>query len=152
MCLCAKERETDTVTSQHISYLNRSVYVREREKEKGSHFSVCVCVWEREGERARDDHSGVQCVRNHLNLGLCANTYELHHCVCHATLFSSRLELMVKLRTLLTVFTFIVKAEIRVYWKGRYISDSCLWCSTNHYALCQLANQSRLRLSGGGTL
>ncbi len=24
-----------------------------------------------------------------LNRGLCANTYELNHCVCHATLFKS---------------------------------------------------------------
>ncbi len=31
---------------------------------------------------------------------------------------------MVKLRTLLTVFTLILKAEARDYGKGRYISDS----------------------------
>ncbi len=38
-------------------------------------------------------------------------------------------------------------------WSSRcYISDSCLRCSANHNALCQLANQSRLRLSEGGTL
>ncbi len=59
---------------------------------------------------------------------------------------------MVKLRTLLTVFTFILKAEARDYGKGRYISDECLWCLANHNALCQLANQSRLRLSEGGAL
>ncbi len=59
---------------------------------------------------------------------------------------------MVKLRTLLTVFTFILKAEARNYGKGRYISDACLWCSASHNALCQLANQSRLRLSEGGAL
>ncbi len=35
-----------------------------------------------------------------------------------------RLELMVKLRKLLTVFTFILKAEARDYGKGRYISDA----------------------------
>ncbi len=33
------------------------------------------------------------------------------------------LELMVKLRTLLTVFTFILKAEARDYSKGRFISN-----------------------------
>ncbi len=60
------------------------------------------------------------------------------------------LELMVKLRTLLTVFTFILKAEARDYGKGRYISNECLWCSANHNALGQLANQSRLRLLEGG--
>ncbi len=34
------------------------------------------------------------------------------------------LELMIKLRTLLTVFTFILKAEAHDYGKGRYISDA----------------------------
>ncbi len=62
------------------------------------------------------------------------------------------LELMVKLRTLLTVFTFILKDEAGDYVKGRNISDECLRCSANHNALYQLANQSRLRLSEGGTL
>ncbi len=83
-----------------------------------------------------------------LNLCLFSNTYKHHHCVCHATLFLSLgLELMVKLTTLLTVFTLILKAEA-----GGYISDECLWCSANHNALCQLANQSTLCLSEGGTL
>ncbi len=62
------------------------------------------------------------------------------------------LELMVKLTTLLTVFIFTLKAEARNYGKGSYISDMHLWCSANHNALCQLANQSRLRLSEGGAL
>ncbi len=62
------------------------------------------------------------------------------------------LELMVKLRTLLTVFIFTLKAEACDYGKGRYISDACLWCSANHNALGQLANQSRLCLSEGGAL
>ncbi len=39
-----------------------------------------------------------------------------------------RLELMVKLKTLLTVFTFILKAKARDYGNGHSISDSCLWC------------------------
>ncbi len=51
------------------------------------------------------------------------NTFEHHHCVCHVTLFHSRLELMLKLTTLLTVFIFTLKAETRDYSKGRYISD-----------------------------
>ncbi len=68
------------------------------------------------------------------------------------TLFLPRLELMLKLRTLLEVFTFILKAEARNYGKGRYISDSCLWCLANHNALGQLANQSGLCLSEGGDL
>ncbi len=99
------ERERDGVTSQHISYLNRNV-------------CVCVCV----------------CVR--VRVCVCANTYELHHCVYHATLFPSRaFELMVKLRTLLIVFAFILKAEARDYGKGRYISDvACgVWPITMHW-------------------
>ncbi len=62
------------------------------------------------------------------------------------------LELMVKLTTLLTVFIFTLKAEACDYGKGRYISDVCLWCSANHNALGQLANQSRLCLSEGGAM
>ncbi len=60
------------------------------------------------------------------------------------------LELMVKLRTLLSVFTFILKAKARDYGKGRYISDAASGVRpiTMH---CQLANQSRLCLSEGGT-
>ncbi len=60
------------------------------------------CERERDTDRQTGSHhSGVSC----LNRGLCtANIYEVHHCVCHATLFPLRLDLMVKLRTLLTVF------------------------------------------------
>ncbi len=45
-----------------------------------------------------------------------------------------------------------LKAEASDYGQGRYISDTCLWCSANHNALGQLANQSRLCLSEGGAL
>ncbi len=62
------------------------------------------------------------------------------------------LELMVKLRTLLTVFIFTLKAEAHDYGKERYISDACLWYLANHNELGRLANQSRLCLSEGGTL
>ncbi len=49
------------------------------------------------------------------------------------------LELMVKLRTLLTVFTLILKAEARDYGKGRYISDvaCCVRPITMHCAVGQ---------------
>ncbi len=57
---------------------------------------------------------------------------------------------MVKLRILLTVFIFSLKAEAQNYGKQRYISDARLWCSDNHNALDQLANQNRLCLSKGG--
>ncbi len=48
---------------------------------------ACVCVREREREREREGHITA---RQRLNRGLFANTYELHHCVCHATLFPFR--------------------------------------------------------------
>ncbi len=100
--------------------------------------NVCVC----EGNRVTSQRS-ILPVRNHLNHGLCtANTYEHHHCVCHATLFSSRA----------WTDKTNLKAEARDNRKGRYISDTCLWCSANHNALGQLANQSRLHLSERGTL
>ncbi len=94
---------------------------------------VCARVWEREGETG-SHHSGV----SFLNRGLCVNTYEHHHCLSRDSVPVS-------------VFTFILKFEARDYGKGCYISE-CLWCSANHNALCQLANQSRLCLSEGGTL
>ncbi len=112
------------------------VCVRERERETGSHFSTsaifiaacecvcaCVCVWERrERERERRERD-VQHVRNRLNQAclLTHSNSSFITVVCHATV---HLELMVKLRTLLTVFTFILKAEARDYGKGRYISDA----------------------------
>ncbi len=52
----------------------------------------------------------------------------------------------------LTTFIFTLKAEAHDYGQGRFVSDACLWCSANHNALGQLANQSRLCLSEGGTL
>ncbi len=98
---------------------------------------ACACVWERERDRV------AACLQTHTSIITVSITR-----LCSPF----GLELMVKLRTLLTVFTFILKAEVRDYGKWRYISDECLWCSANHNALCQLANQSRLRLSKGGTL
>ncbi len=65
---------------------------------------VCVCEWEteREGhiilivacmwERGEQGHITPDCTayQKCFNRGLCANTYEFHHWVCHATLFLSR--------------------------------------------------------------
>ncbi len=112
---------------------------------------VCVCVCEREREREREretgsHHSGV----SFLNRSLFANTYEHHHCVCHTTLFLSRAWTDGKTNNIITCS--ILKAEARDYCKVRYISDERLWCSSNHNALGQLANQSRLCLSEGGAL
>ncbi len=75
VCVCVWERER--VTSQ------RCVCVCVRERERESHITA-LCVWERERERVISQHVSF------LNLGLCANTYKLHHCVCHVTLFLSQ--------------------------------------------------------------
>ncbi len=109
---------------------------------------VCVCVCVRESERETGSHhSGV----SFLNRGLCANTSFITVSVTRLC-SAFGLELMVKLRTLLTVFIFTLKAEACDYGKEHYISDTCLWCSANHNALGHLANQSRLFLSEGGAL
>ncbi len=105
-------------------------------------FARRVCVTER--ARARVTVQRCMCVRVREtrlhNCGLCsANTSEPHHSVPLSG-------------TLLTVFIFNLKAEPRVNGKGCYISNACLWCSANHNALGQLANQSRLRLSEVGVL
>ncbi len=101
-------------------------------------------------EREREGHITVESA---FLITACVQTHTSFITVSVTRLCSPlRLELMVKLRTLLTVFIFILKDEARDYGKGRYISDGCLWCSANHNALCQLANQSRLCLSEGGAL
>ncbi len=161
VCVCVFERER--VTSQRRVCVCVWLCACVCERERGSQRSV-VCVCARVRERGRGSQRRVcvcSCVCSHVceretgshhNHGLCANTYPHHHCVCHRLCSPFRLELMAKLRTLLTVFTFILKDKAHDYGKGRYISDECMWCSANHNALCQLANQSRLRLSEGGTL
>ncbi len=55
---------------------------------------VCVCVRERERERERErvtSQWSVQPVRNRLNRGLFANTYELHHCLSRNSVLLSGL-------------------------------------------------------------
>ncbi len=112
---------------------------------------VRVCVRERERERERE-RAGSITVESAFLITACVQTHRSFITVSSRDCSPFGLELMVKLRTLLTVFTFIWKDEARNYGKGYYISDECLQCSANHNALCQLANQSRLRLSEGGTL
>ncbi len=106
------------------------VCVRQRERQ-GHSTAFCVCVWERE----RHGHISAACVQTHTSFNTVSVTW-----LC----FPFGLELMVKLRTLLTVFTFILKAEAHDYGKVRYVSDSCLCCSTNHNAQGQPAIQSYL--------
>ncbi len=124
MCVCVRERES------HHSVVCVRVCVCVRERERDGHITACQRLI-------------AACLQSHTSIVTVSVTR-----LCS----SLGLELMVKLTTLLTVFTLILKAEARDYGKGRYISDECLRCSANHNALCQLANQSRLRLSEGGTL
>ncbi len=57
---------------------------------------------------------------------------------------------MVKLRTLLTVFIFTLKAEARDYGKALNISDVFLWCSANHNALWTLGLCRKRAFERGG--
>ncbi len=119
--------------------------LRDKKSKQEKHFlqRVCVCVCVCVSERGRHDHTTAACLQTHTCFITVSVTW-----LCSPL----GLELMVKLRTLLTVFTFILKAKARDYGKGCYISDSCLWFSSNHNALGQLANQSVLHLTEGGTL
>ncbi len=78
---------------------------------------VCVCVWERE--------SRVYSAPEIVLIAACVQTHTSIITVSVTQLCSPLgLELMVKLRTLLTVFTLVLKAEARDYGKGSYISDA----------------------------
>ncbi len=88
------------------------VCVCERERVT-SQSRVCVCVCARVCERERHGHiTTTACVQTHMSFITVSVTW-----LCSPL----GLELMVKLRTLLTVFTFILKAEARDYGEGRYI-------------------------------
>ncbi len=86
---------------------------------------VCVCVCERERETG-SHHSGVYSPSEIVLIAARLQTHMSIITVSVTRLCSPLgLELMVKLklRTLLTVFTLILKAEARDYGKGRYIYD-----------------------------
>ncbi len=87
------------------------VYKRERERERESQLQhrVCMCT------RRRQGHTTAACVQTHTSIITVSVTR-----LCSPL----GLELMVKLRTLLTVFTLVLKAEARDYGKGSYISDA----------------------------
>ncbi len=99
-------------------------------------LSLCVKNWlcidkipdvracERERER-RSHHSGVYSTSEIILIAACWQTHTSIITVSVKQLCSPLwLELMLKLRTLLTVFTFILKAEAPDYGKGRYISNA----------------------------
>ncbi len=101
---------------------------------------VCVCVCQREREREKNRVT----VESAVLTAACVLQIHTSFITVSVTRLCSPfgLELMVKLRTLLTVFTFILKAEACDYGKGRYISEACLWCSANHNASTVSAGQS----------
>ncbi len=81
-----------------------------------------LCVCERE---TWSHHSGVYSPSEIVLIASCLQTHTSIITVSVTWLCSPLgLELMVKLRTLLTVFTLILKSEARDYGKGRYISDA----------------------------
>ncbi len=83
---------------------------------------MCVCVCVRERERERECHITVESA---VLTAACVQTHSSIITVSVTRLCSPLLaELMLKLMTLLTVFTLILKAETRDYGKGRYISDT----------------------------
>ncbi len=111
---------------------------------------VCARSCVRERDRVTSQRS-VQPVRNSLNRGLFANTYKHHHhCICHATLFPSRAWTDAKTKDIINCLYFHFESWSSRLWKGALHFRRGLWCSANHNALCQLANQSRLHLSEEG--
>ncbi len=84
---------------------------------------VCVCACTRVCVRERKTGSHLSTSEIVL-IAACLQTHKSFITVSVTRLFPTRLELMVKIRTLLTVFTFIWKAEARDYGKGLYISDT----------------------------
>ncbi len=78
ICLHSSISEVFAIDCSNAEFCASCVCVRTR-------ACVCVCVCERERETG-SHHSGV----SYLNPDLCDNTYELHHCVCHTTLFLTR--------------------------------------------------------------
>ncbi len=91
MTICVSESATVGIFCYEFKYLLLTVQMRSFARRVCvcvcARARVCVCVRERETVTSQ---LSVQRVRNHLNRGLFANTFELHHCICHATLFLSR--------------------------------------------------------------
>ncbi len=90
---------------------------------------VCVCVWERWSH-----HSGVYSASEIVLIAACMQTHTSITVSVTRLCSSFGLELMVKLRTLLTVFTFILNAEARDYGKGCCIAACGVQPITMHCA------------------
>ncbi len=111
--------------------------------ERGSlHTCVCVCVCACMCERGRNGHTIAACVQTHMGFIT----------VSHATLFPSRALIDGKTKDIIYCLSYNFESWSSRLWKGALHFRRGLWCSAYHNALCQLANQSRLRLSEGGAL
>ncbi len=117
VCVCVRQRE---------SQLQRCVCVWERERERESHScsAVCVCarVWERESYSCsavcvcvwgRHGHTTAQTHTSFITESVTQLCSPLG------------LELMVKLRTLLTVFTLVLKAKACDYARVTFTTRAC---------------------------
>ncbi len=107
---------------------------------------VCVCVWERE----RNMYSPSEIIL----IAACLQTHTsiITVSVCHATLFPFQAWTDAKTKDIINFLYFNFERWNSRLWKGAFHFWHGLWCSANHNALGQLANQSRLCLSEGGTL
>ncbi len=69
---------------------------------------VCVCVCAGVCERGRQSH----------NHGLFANTFEHHHCFCHATMFPSRAWTDVKTKDIINCLYLFWKLKLTIVVRG----------------------------------
>ncbi len=94
--------------------VRESVCVCERERVTAAASCVCVCVCVFACVREGDKVTQSWLVCKHIRASS----------LCLSRNYPFWLELVVKLRTLLTVFTLVLKAETHDYRKGSYISDA----------------------------
>ncbi len=70
-------------------------------------------------------------VRNRLNRGLFANTYEHHHCVCHSTLSPSRAWTDAETKDIVNCLYFHFESWSSRLWKRALHFRRSLWTSCN---------------------
>ncbi len=80
---------------------------------------LCVCVCEKERETT----------------AACVQTHELHHGVCHATLFPFRAWTDGKTKDIINCLYIYFKRWSSQLWQGPLHFWHRLWCSANHNAL-----------------
>ncbi len=117
------------------------VCVRERESHHSaaSFVSVCVCEKEREGDTVTRQRLVCKHIRA-SSLCLSRNSVSLSAWTDGKT------------KDIINCLRYKFESWSLRLWKGALHVRRGLWCSADHNALCQLANQSRLGFSGGGSL